>query len=121
MSFGIRLRREFQEGASGGKHLYPQLTSLATPPPIMVCLFSAGDIRKHIRSTNLTLDDYQTIEIFEMVLIHAHQPEFQRHQERRNVAYLRKLEISDDPAALLAILKKSSRKPSATSTGEPEL
>lgn len=39
MSFGIRLRREFQESASGGKHLYPKLASLTIPPAIMVSFF----------------------------------------------------------------------------------
>src|ERR1035437_9798975 len=36
MSYGMRLRREFQETASGGKHIYPKLALLSVPPDIMV-------------------------------------------------------------------------------------
>lgn len=120
MSFGVRLRREFQESASGGKHLYPQLAALATPPPIMVYLFSAADIRKRIESIGVAFEEYQVIEIFETVLIHVYQPQFQRHHEKRNVALLTKLNITSDPAALLALLKKSSQKPAGSSPEKPE-
>ncbi len=108
MSFGIRLRREFQQSASGGKHIYPQLASLAVPPRIMVSLFSAADIKVLVQSFGLELNDYEATEIFEMALIHAYRPDFQRHQENRTAAYIKKLGITDDPEALLAMLKRNS-------------
>jgi hypothetical protein len=40
MSFGMRLRREFQETASNGKHIYPKLAALNVSPAIMVSFFS---------------------------------------------------------------------------------
>lgn len=41
ISFGMRLRREFQATASGLHHIYPMLSSIVVPPPIMVSLFPA--------------------------------------------------------------------------------
>ena len=32
MTFGVRLRREFQETASGGRHIYPKLIQLPSDP-----------------------------------------------------------------------------------------
>lgn len=40
MSFAMRLRREFQEAASG-KHIHPKLALLSTPPEIMASFFSS--------------------------------------------------------------------------------
>jgi hypothetical protein len=107
MSFGIRLRREFQESASGGKHIYPKLVSLTTPPPILVSLFPSATVEKLVRVSGIKLGSHQIIEIFETVLIQAYQPEFQRHHEKRTVAYLKKLGY---PRAedVIAILKKNS-------------
>jgi hypothetical protein len=108
MSFGIRLRREFQESASGGRHIYPQLSALTVPPQIMVSLFTAAEINVLVQSSGMKLNDYEATEIFEMVLIHAYRPDFQRHQESRTAAFLKKLDITDDPTALLAMLKRRS-------------
>src|SRR5260370_24704939 len=80
MSFGMRLRREFQETASGGKHIYPKLASLAVPPSVMASFFSDKDIEKLIHTTDVVFGRVELIEIFETVLIHAYQPEFQLHQ-----------------------------------------
>jgi hypothetical protein len=46
MSFGMRLRREFQATAPAGWHIYPLLSSLTVPPSIMVSLFTADELRK---------------------------------------------------------------------------
>jgi hypothetical protein len=56
MSFGIRLRREFQESASGGKHLYTQLVSLGVPPQIMVSLIPAAEIKMLVQTSRMDLN-----------------------------------------------------------------
>ena len=91
MSFGKRLRREFQQAASGDKHLYPKLVSLVVPPEIMVSFFSASDVQKFVHPTGVTLGSFEVIEIFETVLIQVYQPEFQRHHENRVATHLKKL------------------------------
>jgi hypothetical protein len=105
MSFGMRLRREFQESASGGKHIYPKLASLVDPPAIMVSLFSAADIDGFVRSSDLKLNVYQAIDIFEAVLIQAYQPDFQRHYEKQTAAYLKKNGIAN-PVAVIEAARK---------------
>ena len=44
ISSGERLRRQFQQGASSGKHNYPKLAWLPSPPDIMVSVFSSQTI-----------------------------------------------------------------------------
>jgi hypothetical protein len=107
MSFGIRLRREFQESASGGKHIYPKLVSLTTPPLILVSLFPAAAIEKLVQVSGIKLGNHQIIEIFETVLIQTFEPEFQRHHEKRTVAYLKKLGYTQ-AEGVIAILKKKT-------------
>ena len=75
-SFGIRLRREFQEGASQGRHIYPKLRKLKVPPDIMVYFFTTDKIRSFISATGVKLTDTQRIEIFEIVLQQAYKPQF---------------------------------------------
>lgn len=77
MSFGARLRREFQESASGGRHIFPKLAALSVPPDISVCLLSADAVRKLISVEGMALTDAQLIPIYEAVLIQAYRPEFQ--------------------------------------------
>ncbi len=81
MSFGMRLRREFQETASGNRHLYPKLKGLMVPPDIMVHFFAAKEIRGLIRTADTELTNTQCIEIFEAALVQIYQPQFQT-QER---------------------------------------
>ena len=107
MSFGIRLRREFQESASGGKHIYPKLVSLSTPPPILVSLFPAAAIEKLVQVSGIKLGSHHIIEIFETALIQVYQPEFQRHHEKRTVAYLKKLGYAR-AEDVIAVLKKKA-------------
>jgi hypothetical protein len=80
MSFGIRLRRHFQETAAG-KHTYPRLVELANKQhPIMVSLFPLENIKSHLklRATNQTPSDL--ISLFESALIIALDQEFQRDE-----------------------------------------
>jgi len=113
MSFGIRLRREFSEGASSGKHVFPKLASLAVPPPIMVSLFSSIEVQDFVHASDLSLSSYQAIEVFETVLIQAYRPEFQRHHINRTEAYVKKLGYTQ-PDDLKALLKAYERSPRAT-------
>jgi hypothetical protein len=50
MSSGARLRRQFQQGASSGKHNYPKLASLPSPPDIMVSVFSSKTIGELVKT-----------------------------------------------------------------------
>lgn len=77
MTFGTRLRREFQESASQGRHIFPRLAALSVPPEIRVCLLSASAIRKLVSVADGILTDAQLIPIYEAVLIQAYRPEFQ--------------------------------------------
>jgi hypothetical protein len=106
MSYGMRLRREFQETASGGKHNYPKLASLSVPPQIMVSVFSSKTIDALVKAEGFTLTSWGKIEVFEVALIHAYDPEFQRHHEARIERHLGKLGI---PRVLEHLLKGQSQ------------
>jgi hypothetical protein len=95
MSFGMRLRREFQQSASAGKHIYPKLASLTVPPEIMVSFFPSATVEKLVRASGMDLGTLGAIEILETILIQAYHPDFQRHHVKRAVAYLRKLGYSE--------------------------
>jgi len=71
----------------------------------MVSLFSAADIDKLVRASDLRLNIYQAIEIFEAVLIQAYQPDFQRHDEKRTAAYMKKMGVAN-PAAMIEAARK---------------
>jgi hypothetical protein len=77
MSFGVRLRREFQESASGGRHIFPKLAALQNPPGISVYLLATSSIRKMVTIEGTTLTDTELIPICEAVLIAAYRPELQ--------------------------------------------
>jgi len=77
MSFGMRLRREFQETASGGRHIYPKLAALTVPPGIQVSMLSTSDIRKLVSINSLSLTDAELIPPCEAILIAAYKPRFQ--------------------------------------------
>jgi hypothetical protein len=93
MSFGMRLRREFQETASSGKHNYPKLVSLTCPPDIMVSVFPSKVIDALVHVEGFRLNSWGKVEIFETALIHAYDPEFQRHHVARIEKHLGKLGI----------------------------
>jgi hypothetical protein len=104
MSFGERLRRQFQQGASSGKHNYPKLALLSSPPAIMVSVFSSKTIASMVRAEGFTLNAWGKVEVFETALIHAYDPEFQRHHIARMEKHLGKLGI---PKEVLGVLLKS--------------
>ncbi|MFZ0774107.1 MAG: hypothetical protein WCA49_21830 [Candidatus Sulfotelmatobacter sp.] len=95
MSFGTRLRREFSEGASAGRHIYPALAPLIVPPPIFVTCISSASIMKMVRCHDLSLGSYEAVEIMEAVLIQAFKPRLQPHQEKVTRRALRKNRISE--------------------------
>lgn len=80
MTFGVRLRREFQESASGGRHIFPKLAALRTPPLIKVCLLPATILRGMVTVQDTTLTDLELIPICEAVFIAVYKPELQREQ-----------------------------------------
>lgn len=112
MSFGDRLRREFQEGASGGRHIYPKLAALSVPPAIMVSFIVGKEIDKLVVVEGITLNGFEKTEIFETAAIQVYQPEFQRHHEKRMGDHLKRLNIPDNArAAMMEILQRGSRRP----------
>ncbi len=106
MSFGMRLRREFQETASSGKHNYPKLALLSVPPDIMVSVFSSKTIGTLVNAEGFTLNAWGKVEVFETALIHAYDPEFQRHHVARIERRLGKLGI---PKEVLQHLLKAKQ------------
>lgn len=76
MSFGIRLRRHFQEKAAG-KHTYPRLESLNVPPSIKVSMFSLTEIQNFISHSIEQPNFAELISLFESALIVSLKPEFQ--------------------------------------------
>ena len=50
ISSGERLRRQFQQGASSGKHNYPKLAWLPSPPDIMVSVFPSKTIGELVKT-----------------------------------------------------------------------
>lgn len=76
MSFGIRLRRHFQENAAGN-HTYPRLAKIETPPAIKVSLFPLSEIQKYVDHELADAEINDLISLFEATLIFAFKPEFQ--------------------------------------------
>lgn len=77
MSFGMRLRRHFQETAAGSKHTYPKLSVLETPPGIKVKMIPLVEIKKHIQHDITKVSDLELIPLFEAALIVSFKPKFQ--------------------------------------------
>ena len=80
MSFGIRLRRHFQESAAG-KHTYPKFAEINTSQnAIQVSLFCLSEIKEEFVSFTEKIEESWSTEIvplFESALIVALEPEFQ--------------------------------------------
>lgn len=106
MSYGARLRREFQETASSGKHNYPKLALLSTPPKIMVSFFSSKAIDSLVKTEGLKLSAWGKVEVFETALTHAYDPEFQRHHAVRVAKHLTKLGIRKEVWEALVKIKQ---------------
>lgn len=109
MSYGMRLRREFQQTASSGKHNYPKLALLSVPPEIMVSFFSSRTIDALVKPEGFILTAWGKVEVFETALIHGYDPEFQRHHVARMEKHLGKLGI---PKGVLGVLLKSKEQSS---------
>lgn len=77
MTFGIRMRRHFQESAAG-HHTYPRLRELVRPPQIQVTMINLDEIIDYI---DHGLGDHpkssSLIRVFEAALICAFDPDFQ--------------------------------------------
>ncbi|MGH9515829.1 MAG: hypothetical protein ACRD3P_09165 [Terriglobales bacterium] len=109
MSFGARLRREFQEGASGGRHNYPKLAALTIPPEILVSFFSAKAVGELVKMEGFTLSGFGKIRILEIALTHTYNPEFQRHDEARVQRQLRELGLPENTLALMEQMMAAKR------------
>ena len=77
MSFGMRLRRHFQETAAGSKHTYPKLCALHTPPSIKVKMFPLSEIKSFVQHDVAGSNYLHLIPLFEAALILALKPKFQ--------------------------------------------
>jgi hypothetical protein len=78
MDFGTRLRREFQESAANGKHIFPKLTLLIIPPNIMAHFYTISEIQQRIKSNEPYRPD-QLIAVFETAMINHLNPKLQQH------------------------------------------
>lgn len=80
MDFATRLRREFQESAAQGKHIYPYLRLLDDALPICAHLIPIEEIKALVQS-DIDLRDIDLIRLFELCLIGALRPDFQEQGE----------------------------------------
>lgn len=74
MSFGMRLRREFQQSASQNRHLFPKLLGLEIPPEIKVTFFDSEEISKYVKIIDSNISDIGKIRIFEQIMIQLCNP-----------------------------------------------
>ena len=81
MNFGIRLRRHFQQRAAG-KHTYPRLAAMKTPPDIQVSLYDLQEILTFVsyKGIGRSVDSAGVIQLFEAALIISLKPDFQQPQ-----------------------------------------
>ncbi len=84
MTFGIRLRREFQRSAAQDRHIYPKLAKLPRSQPIKVSLLPQDDtwVRSLVKTDGVILSDYELSDyertsILEQALIASYKPRFQ--------------------------------------------
>ena len=77
MSFGMRLRREFTEDGSQGRHIFPKLAQLQVPLRIRVSFLGRAELPKLVQCSKGKIDDERLAAIFEQVLIQTLSPEFQ--------------------------------------------
>jgi hypothetical protein len=85
MTFGMRLRREFQETASQGRHIYPKLAAFTVPPEIQASFLSFPQIRDLVCCEETDLDDLSKIAIVEQTLIQIYEPEFQTRKNSSRI------------------------------------
>ncbi len=78
MTFGIRLRREFQETAAQGRHIYPKLVERRSKGDIAASFIPISKIRALVSGEGVALDDLARTRILEQALIQAYNPELQQ-------------------------------------------
>jgi len=78
MSFGKRLRREFQQSASQNKHLFPKLLKLKPPQKIRVTFFDSEEIASYMILSGSNIKEKGMIRIFEQILTQLIEPTFQK-------------------------------------------
>lgn len=78
MQFWRRLRAEFREQSSRGKHNYPKLSKLKTPPDIMVHCYPIEAIEQRVKFNGEGPRLDHMVAIFETVMIIHLAPEFQQ-------------------------------------------
>lgn len=81
MTFGIRLRRECQETAAQGRHVYPKLVERRSKGDIAASFIPMSKIRTLVSGEGVVLDDIATTRILEQTLIQAYKPELQWRYE----------------------------------------
>jgi hypothetical protein len=91
MSFGRRLRAEFREKSSRGRHIYPKLNTLEVPPEIRVHCYPVSEIKKRITTDGRALNSFQMIGIFETAMIYHLNPEFQHHHLNAVAKHIQKV------------------------------
>ncbi|MGC2697781.1 MAG: hypothetical protein WA738_18495 [Candidatus Angelobacter sp.] len=100
MDFGTRLRREFQETAANGKHIYPKLSLLPIPPLIMAHFYTISEIQQRIKSNEPYRAD-QLMAVFETAMINHLDPNLQRHFMNATANRIRKVlkvELGREPS-----------------------
>lgn len=102
MYFARRLRREFREQSSQGKHNFPKLSALQTPPHIMVRCFPSDDICQRVKFNGEVPRIDKMIAVFEIAMINYLEPEFQQYYMKATVKQIQKvlrIELGREPRA----------------------
>ena len=77
MTFGDRLRREFNYSAAQGKGVYAKLAELAVPSHIKVVFYDPKSLTGLFRCTGLNIGEIGMIRIAERAFIATYEPDFQ--------------------------------------------
>lgn len=88
MNFGTRLRREFQQSASGDKHIYPKLSVLQVPPNIMVTCIPTDEIKRRIKFSGHAPRPDHLVTVFEIAMILHLDPELQQQFIERHATQI---------------------------------
>ena len=103
MTFGVRLRREFQESAAQGKHVYKKLTQPSTDAEISVAFLPTSEVQELVQCEGFCLNHQGKIAILEQALIQSYQPEFQIKSMKKSEA---SKQYPERRRKALAVLKK---------------
>lgn len=79
MNFGTRLRREFTESGSQGKHIYPKLVNqvMSHASPLLVACLPLAEIKSWWQCRGGSLNDEAITLVTEQLLIGAFSPRLQ--------------------------------------------